>query len=251
MGPYQPAPDAYFDVPGGVVLWALHGYLHQIEREIPETKSRKAWESKLDKAIMAPVQAFPWKTLWQTFALPVVKDDRDAQVPSKVTDAWAGIPDLVHDLWLEAGKERADRLELPFNPEDLDAAMAETMQLVTSIPDVLHERLREIMRDAYEKQDGQFGFARQIRTEFGAVSKQRAELIATTEWNRAASQATLIGYTAQGVALKVWYTVGDERVCPTCDQNSADLEIPIGQPFFSGDMAPPAHPGCRCDIAAG
>jgi SPP1 gp7 family putative phage head morphogenesis protein len=247
--PYQPAPEVWRSSPERVLLWAVTGALHQIEREIPETKSKAAWESKLSKLIETPVRKFKWSTLWDKWA--IAKDERDADVPTSVTNAWAEIPGVVSgELWVAAGQERADRLHLPFDPDDLKAAMDETLQLVKSIPEALHDRLREIMRDAYANQDGQFGFARQIRAEFADVSKWKAEQIAVTEWNRAASTATLIGYGKQGVALKIWYTVGDNRVCPVCENNSADMEIPLDRPFFSGDMAPPAHPGCRCDISS-
>lgn len=248
--PYQPAPAGY-DTPEKILLWAVHGAMHRIEREIPETKSRKRWESKLEKLIGDPVRSFKWQTLYDTFGITKADEERRVDVPSKVTDAWAEIPTVIaSDLWLDAAQERADRLNLPFDPEDVKAAMDETFKLVQSIPETLHDRLREVMRDAYANRDGQFKFARQIRDEWSTISKQKAEQIAVTEWNRAASTATLLGYTKQGVTMKVWYTVGDERVCPVCEQNAADLDIPIEQPFFSGDLAPPAHPSCRCDIAA-
>lgn len=252
MSSYQPAPDGVWrSSPERVLLWGVLGALHQIERAIPETKSVTRWETRLGKLIGGPVRQFPWKTLFGTYG--ITKDDQKpgVDVPSKITDAWATIPATISgDLWVQAAEERTSRLHLPFDPEDLKQAMASTMDMVSSIPETLHERLREIMADAYERQDGQYGFARQIRAEFADVSKFKADQIAVTEWNRAASTATLLGYTAQGVQSKVWYTVGDERVCETCESNSADGEIPIGAQFYSGDLAPPAHPGCRCDISS-
>lgn len=253
--PYQPAPEGIWRESGQrVLLWALNGVLHQIEREMPEQKSKLRWQSKLERLIVKPVKAYPWSTLHGTFG--ITRDDDPSrppapEVPSKITDAWASIPSVISaELWLEAAEERADRLHLPFDREDVEAAMRASMDLVSSIPEQLHDRLREIMAQTYDEQKGQFAFARQIRDEFAPIAKWKAEQIAVTEWNRAASTATLLGYTKQGVKMKVWYTVGDNRVCELCEANAADGEIPIGETFFTGDAAPPAHPSCRCDIAS-
>lgn len=247
---YQPAPEGVWrSSPERILLWAVNAALHRIEREIPETKSVTSWESKLEKAIAGPVTKFKWQTLWTSKSIR--KDDNAPTVPDAITEAWAKLPDLVaSELWMQAAEERSSRLDLPFDPEDIAKALDSTMSMVSSIPDTLQERLREIIRDSYENGDGQFGFAKKIRAEFADVSKFKSEQIAVTEWNRAASTATLIGYQKQGVAQKVWYTVGDNRVCPQCEQNAADGEIPIDSAFFSGDLAPPAHPGCRCDISS-
>jgi SPP1 gp7 family putative phage head morphogenesis protein len=106
------------------------------------------------------------------------------------------------------------------------------------------------MREAYQQQSGPQAFARAIRDEFDALSKAKAEQIAETEWNRAASQATLNAYQKQGVERVVWITLGDSRVCEICENNAADGEIAIGSAFFSGDQAPPAHPSCRCSLSS-
>lgn len=249
--PYQPAVGVWRSTPQHTLLWAVHGVLAQIERSIPETKSRTRWQAKLERLIGNPVKSYPWSTLYDTFG--VSKDDSppDREVPTKITDAWSTITTTIStDLWMEAGAERADRLHLPFDPAALKQAMDGTMHMVSSIPDTLHDRLREIMAQAYEQRSGQFGFAREIRSEFADVSKFKAEQIATTEWARAASQATIIGYKAQGIEQKIWLTAGDERVCPTCEDNAAMGAVGIDGDFLSGDTAPPAHPGCRCDVAA-
>jgi SPP1 gp7 family putative phage head morphogenesis protein len=250
--PYQPAPDGFWrQSPEHVLLWALTGAMHRIEREIPETKHVTRWQAKLEKAIYDAVRKFKWETLWT--AKHVRKDDTKdpPAVPDDVAKAWETLPQLIADqLWPDAGGVRADALDLPFDPEDLQTGLDASLSMIKSIPETLHERLREVMRDSYDSKTGPQGFARAIRDEFRDVAKWKAEQIATTEWARAASTATLEGYKKQGVELKVWYTVGDERVCPACESNAADGEIGIDQTFFSGDAAPPAHPGCRCDISS-
>jgi SPP1 gp7 family putative phage head morphogenesis protein len=115
---------------------------------------------------------------------------------------------------------------------------------------------------------------------FGPV---RAELIASTEVTRAYAEAQLRAWQASGVIERMtWRTANDERVCPVCsalggvawgedgaapttiaDQVAEGVVTAIGQPFvhpgghgaqarWAGQAfrAPPAHPRCRCWVAA-
>jgi SPP1 gp7 family putative phage head morphogenesis protein len=107
-----------------------------------------------------------------------------------------------------------------------------------------------MMKLSLEEGEGQFGFAKRIRQEWPLVATRKAEQIAVTEWNRAASHATFKGYVRQRETHKVWFTAGDNRVCPICEANSADGEIGIEKSFASGDLYPPAHPDCRCNISS-
>ena len=46
---------------------------------------------------------------------------------------------------------------------------------------------------------------------------------------------------------KKWTPDGPDP-CPVCLGNAADGAIPVGEPFTSGDMEPPAHPNCECHL---
>ncbi|WP_327066892.1 hypothetical protein [Kitasatospora sp. NBC_01302] len=67
------------------------------------------------------------------------------------------------------------------------------------------------------------------------------------DWAMTASavQAALGLYQAQGAQTIDWITVGDGRVCPTCESNEDASPWPI-------DQVPeaPAHPMCRCVLSA-
>lgn len=74
-----------------------------------------------------------------------------------------------------------------------------------------------------------------------------ARNVAHTEMARAQTAATLESYGQTGVREKSWLTAPDP--CPVCEANSDQGDIPLDQPFDSGDMGPPAHPGgCRCAL---
>ena len=58
-------------------------------------------------------------------------------------------------------------------------------------------------------------------------------------------------YMANSVAWGSWTTAEDQKVCPRCLANAAQGPVLMGEPYQSGDIMPPAHPGgCigRCAV---
>jgi hypothetical protein len=43
-----------------------------------------------------------------------------------------------------------------------------------------------------------------------------------------------------------WVVDDVDGPCPDCDDNALAGSTPRGQAFPTGQMHPPAHPGCRC-----
>lgn len=88
-----------------------------------------------------------------------------------------------------------------------------------------------------------------LKPEFG---ERRASLIATTETTRAFSQGNQIAFEEaskefpNAKRVKNWYTNEDERVCEICSGNEEAGEVDYDEPYPSGDMHVPAHPGDRC-----
>jgi hypothetical protein len=84
-------------------------------------------------------------------------------------------------------------------------------------------------------------------------SRSRAALIAQAEVGMAAgngSLASLEAAAAMGINVeKRWSTSHDEKVCiEECLVNELAGVIPLALPFPSGDLAPLAHPRCRCAL---
>lgn len=80
----------------------------------------------------------------------------------------------------------------------------------------------------------------------------RAVRLALSELTRASSAGGHGVYGRRGVATTRWLTAEDDRVCAICDENADAGRIPLGMPYPSGDMYPPAHPGgCRCATVPG
>lgn len=240
---------------------ALHAVLqvkHYIRRRVPESRPETKWRKKLDGMIGKPVKAFDWTGWYQrNVDGQIFRDDAHdiafpagAAIPETILAAWNELPATIRELWLNAAEVRTKAEGLPFDPADLDAALATVGEQIAGVTDTLRNQLEGMMRVAMQEQEGQFGFAKRLRQEWADLSKKRARLIAVTEWNRAASAATHTGYVRQGVQQVIWLTAGDASVCPVCEDNEAEGAVSITQGFPSGDLYPPAHPGCRCNIAA-
>jgi SPP1 gp7 family putative phage head morphogenesis protein len=80
----------------------------------------------------------------------------------------------------------------------------------------------------------------------------RARTIAQTESTQAFAEGNTQAWSAAGVEARRWFTVVDERVCPTCSALH-DQVRPMGEPFEDNDGNtydnPPAHPNCRCFLS--
>lgn len=83
-----------------------------------------------------------------------------------------------------------------------------------------------------------------------AFSKKRAKLIARTEIRNANQHGALEGMrAAQKIGIKIkkyWSAVLDP--CADCKENEDVSPIALDEYFPSGDLAPSAHPHCRCSL---
>ena len=59
-------------------------------------------------------------------------------------------------------------------------------------------------------------------------------------FNRGVAEAAAAGTSAR------WVVDDGGTPCPDCDDNALAGAVPAGEPFPTGDLHPPAHPGCRC-----
>lgn len=89
-----------------------------------------------------------------------------------------------------------------------------------------------------------------INEKFAEISSVRAFMIANTETNNAMSIAQKAFMVENGVKTKKWIPAGPST-CDICEGNADDGEIPVDDPFSSGDDRPAAHPNCECYLEAG
>jgi hypothetical protein len=83
------------------------------------------------------------------------------------------------------------------------------------------------------------------------ASEDLAVTLVGTEINIYTGLAAHDYYMANSVAWGIWATAEDQKVCPVCLANAAQGPVLMGQPYQSGHIMPPAHPGgCigRCAV---
>lgn len=92
--------------------------------------------------------------------------------------------------------------------------------------------------------------ASQLTDQFDDISQSRADMIARTEAANAMGAANHATASENGAQTKSWIAAGGAHD-DECADNADAGEIPIDQPFPSGDMYEPAHPNCECYTEAG
>ncbi|MDE1907685.1 MAG: hypothetical protein KGH75_14675, partial [Rhodospirillales bacterium] len=117
-------------------------------------------------------------------------------------------------------------------------------QLEQSTRDMIRQTVAKALEDHATNDE-----LAQILSDAYAFTPDRAELIARTEVANALTEGAYAGAVSVGMKVKRWLLSNDEGVCPICTANAAQEWIPIDKPFQSGDLAPIAHPRCRCDAA--
>lgn len=82
-----------------------------------------------------------------------------------------------------------------------------------------------------------------------AFSPKRAKTIAVTEIRAASIAGKLHSWIKSGVVVRKRWLLA-QKPCTICQANADQGEIGLLFEFKSGDMGPPGHPNCRCDLAA-
>jgi SPP1 gp7 family putative phage head morphogenesis protein len=148
------------------------------------------------------------------------------------------------------------------NEEVLRYVLGDAFQMGGGIADELTQQLlatseRQIkMAIAEWVRNGQPLAALVNVLETTALSRNRAELIATTEVTRAYAEVARLTWAQGGVIQSMrWQTANDDDVCPICRPLNQQVVAVVGGSFAAVDEdgneigrvpRPPAHPRCRC-----
>lgn len=136
------------------------------------------------------------------------------------------------------------------NPRAVEWAKERAGELVSQVSDTTRTQINAIVAQGEDEGWSVAQTASAIESA-AAFSPARALRIAHTETRGADNHGALSawqGAKAAGVEVKKrWITRGD-NVCEECQSNEADGAIDVDDSFNSGDDAPPAHPGCECDV---
>lgn len=147
----------------------------------------------------------------------------------------------------EWAKERS--LEL-IGAKEEDGELVEDEESKNSIAKTTKEMLESSLQALADK-DQPFPVILSAIPAIYALSAARAELIGKTEIDVAASKGQLISYGESGLVNGLrWVTKHDNRVEIHCADNERAGIVKLGTKFPSGHEYPPAHPRCRCSLAA-
>lgn len=117
-----------------------------------------------------------------------------------------------------------------------------------AITDATRDGIREAVAASFEGSLTDEDLANKIQADY-TFSAKRATMIARTETLKADVNGNLLGWRASGqVDRKEWQTADDDLVSEDCMENQNAGVLKIDDLFPSGDVAPPAHPNCRCDL---
>lgn len=129
-----------------------------------------------------------------------------------------------------------------------DGTIVDNPNSAYSIDEATRDSLRSTISGYLGQTEPSGSLAEAIENDF-AFSEERAQLIAHTEIANANSAGSLAGYeraAASGLEVLKSWSVTDDQCCDACEENEAAGPIALDKPFPSGDMAPLAHPHCRC-----
>jgi hypothetical protein len=113
--------------------------------------------------------------------------------------------------------------------------------LAAEIAEPLRERLERALEDAgsddrSERSEAVSSVYRQWRVqEIERLSRHHAMVA----FGRGA-------FTAYADDASLRWVVDDETPCPDCDDDQLAGAVVKGEPYPTGQVHPPAHPGCRC-----
>ena len=169
--------------------------------------------------------------------LPSAEEQPDRFVEagrSVLEDAARAGSQLVRDLYGPPGEAA---------PLDADVIEDLAEELGRVITQPLRQRLETALQspseDAAEVADSLAPAYREWKT-------QRIEAIARDQVAAAFSRGTFVAY-APGTLLR-WVANGSEGPCPDCEDNALAGEQQKGEVWPTGQLYPPAHPGCRCSL---
>ena len=119
---------------------------------------------------------------------------------------------------------------------------AQAEVLARELVDPLRERLSRAVAGGPDADDPSV-VAESLRATYRQWKVQQVEECAR---HHVLAAFSVGAFAATPAAAALRWLVDDDGHCPDCDDNALAGPTPKGQPFPTGQLHPPAHPGCRC-----
>lgn len=185
--------------------------------------------------------------------------DIDLIIQELNLEGWIALAGIITDdlgeIFKKAGIEGLDMVGIETDEKltsqlDVRAAQwaADKSTELMTLADSTREELRGVIADAVENGYGVDELSEAVEDSF-AFSQSRAMTIARTELASAHIQGNMSGWKESGVVEQKQSILGSEHdMDDICDDNADQGPIPLDEEFESGDIAPPYHPNCVCDL---
>jgi hypothetical protein len=132
----------------------------------------------------------------------------------------------------------------------VDGELVDNPNAQWAITDTTRTMLRQIIEDSFRRSSSIAELTEALE-QAGVFSNARAKLIARTEINRAQSGAHYQTWLKSRVVKGTrWMVSNAHDQDDECDENEEAGFVPLGEPYPSGDLYPPAHPNCCCTAVA-
>lgn len=136
------------------------------------------------------------------------------------------------------------------NQRAIDFLQSYTFENITSLGDELKQDLRQELQRGLMNGEGVRDLTVRV-DKVMKVGKNRAEMIARTESNRAENMGSLDGYRQSGLkGTKEWVSTVDSKTSDVC-KHLDGKKVPLDEKFiYKGEEfdSPPARPNCRSSI---
>jgi hypothetical protein len=149
---------------------------------------------------------------------------------------------------IQVGSKTTSELLDQVNEKAVEWAEKHAADLVTKLASTTRDRLRGDLAASIELGMSVKDIAAVLEKDY-EFSEQRAELVAQTERAFADVAGNMLGYRESGVVEgKEWILGSEHGPDDECNDNADAGSVGLDENFPSGDDAPPAHPGCVCDV---
>jgi HK97 family phage portal protein len=156
---------------------------------------------------------------------------------------------ILRELFKEAGQDTMQTFKLGrfVFTDVMETALQKRAEMFSeSIIATTTDQLQNAFKESLDAGESRDQLVNRINELYTDITKGRAETIARTEVHNAVQEANLFGYKQAGLPIKIWVTVGDDRVRE--EHRSIDgEERPIDMPFSNG-LQYPNEINCRCSI---
>lgn len=148
---------------------------------------------------------------------------------------------------VEAGRSFAEAATEGTRPVDAPVVAASLAPRIEEwVTDPLHARLERLVDEADLAGD-RTELADRLRAAYREWRNDKLEELAGDLVTLAFNEAVLAAAPASGTCR--WIVDHGGLPCPDAEDNHLAGEVVCGQAYPTGDVRPPAHPGCRCQLA--